>query len=107
MSQELVDQTHQHLTKLQDMIAPLTKPGATMSDVMKTVADIGADPDIKFNHMEGASLLASLPENMSSEQINQLAGQQLRQLQQAGNAFTQQFPSSQHLAAQQPQLATS
>lgn len=106
MAQDVADRVHTHNTKLMTALAPLAQnPNVSMRDVMKTVADIGADPDIKFSHTDGAVLLSKLPEGLTPQQINQAATGMLRNLQQDDEMMTQHYPSSNQLKAKQQATA--
>ena len=86
-----------HLQKMKALVAPLaTNPNVSMSDVNNAVADLGADPDVQMNHVQGAAFLADIakkyPMGATSQQINQEAQKQLQMIDQIQQNIAQKFP---------------
>lgn len=105
MSQEMIDGLHEHNQGIISALTPLANDNnVDHKKVIRAVSDLVANPKVKFNAMDGASALSSIPFGPNGTPPDSAAIQArlrpiLAQQKQHEAQLQQRFPSSQQIQA--------
>lgn len=107
LSQAQIDEIHAHNDAMINTLEPLANdPNVDHKKVIRAVSDLVARPEAKFNAMDGAAALGSIPFGANGEPPDSAAIQErlqplLAKQKQNEQILSQKYPSSNQLAARE------